>query len=415
MSRVLELIKRYVTDVGRGDAGVESFRLFNDPKGGGTHAPVRMSVSFRGGRVDNIFRNCLIGTGIYLDDTFSVNRLDGRSENLGSIGELPADDNCESMEIGFCYEKKPVTSDLLVKILQAETIFGLPVNLYKNFPISRLKIYFGANQAPLALSKGGPQELRVYQSHPYVFETTKAPSIEYLYLDDRANLASVKKPIVDYLNEELSQLLSRHAYTPKVGMRISSLFPASFFSDTTPLLGWAFIRQNVDAVVREDLVRHTTSQVNRISHRLREVGRRQKITYKGLDFGLMPINEVETVLLFQRIALSHPHLLPGGLKVALLDYSPKDIDSICRFQLSQNHPEEVGPVEFEYSLASFFKHGHDYRQVKLIICYTASPLSFPYAHGGISYFLDRSGDIPRLTNKADHSSIPCIIIEDLFR
>jgi hypothetical protein len=258
-------------------------------------------------------------------------------------------------------------------------------------------------------------QARAYKTHPFLSELTKVPIVEFLYIDDRSNLTTLKRPITDYIDEDLILLLTRHAYTPKVGLKICSIFPSTFFSNTVPLATWDFIRQQVSNIVREDLNRHTKSQVDRISKRIGEVQRRKKIISGGIDFGLAPINEVETVLLFQKLALIYPNKLPGGLRVELIDYSPKDIDSICRFQLSPNHPEETGPVEFEFSLASFFKHGHDYRQVKLIICYTIKPLVFPYFYGGINYSLDKSGIMPKLTNTLDNSSVPCLILEELFK
>ena len=124
------------------------------------------------------------------------------------------------------------------------------------------------------------------------------------------------------------------AISPKVGLTISSLFPAHFFTATVPLASWDFIRAQAGLIVKEDLERHTKSQVERISRRINEVQRRKKVFHGGVELGLAPINEVETVLLFQKIALSYPAILPGGLKVLLLDYSPKDIDSICKFQLN---------------------------------------------------------------------------------
>jgi hypothetical protein len=415
MSRVVELIKRFVTDTGQAETSVESLRLSNEPRGGNSHTTVRMTVALKNGTLDKTFYNSLMGVGIYVDDIFMATRPDGQSLRISDLSNLNSDEIFDSIEISFSFEKKPITGEQLVKTLQAETIFGLPYVLFKNWSIANLKIYYGANRDPLNLLININQQTRSYKSHPFLIDHTKSSQIEFSFIDDRSTLNTVKRPITDYLDEELMQSLTRHAYTPKVGLAISSLFPAHFFTATVPLASWDFIRTQAGLIVKEDLERHTKSQVERISRRINEVQRRQKVFHGGVELGLAPINEVETVLLFQKIALSFPKMLPGGLKVLLLDYSPKDIDSICKFQLSPNHPEETGPVEFEFSLSSFFKHGHDYRQVKLIICYTAEPLVFPYTHGGINYALDRSGPIPRLTNRLDHSSIPCLIIEDLFK
>ena len=415
MSRVVELIKRFVADTGQSETSVKSLRLSNDPRGVNTLTTVRMIVSFTNEVIDQIFLNSIVGTGIYLDDTFLALQPDGKSIKIDDISKLNNEKFFKEIEIGFSYEKKPITSEQIIKKLQAETIFGLPHVLFKNVPISNLKIYFGVNQSALQLLKESALQARAYKTHPFLSELTKVPIVEFLYIDDRSNLTTLKRPITDYIDEDLILLLTRHAYTPKVGLKICSIFPSNFFSNTVPLATWDFIRQQVSNIVREDLNRHTKSQVDRISKRIGEVQRRKKIISGGIDFGLAPINEVETVLLFQKLALMYPNKLPGGLRVELIDYSPKDIDSICRFQLSPNHPAETGPVEFEFSLASFFKHGHDYRQVKLIICYTIKPLVFPYFYGGINYSLDKSGIMPKLTNTLDNSSVPCLILEELFK
>lgn len=415
MSRVIELIKRFVTDTGQSETSIESFQLSNVPKSDNGHLAVRMIVSLTGGKLDQVFYNCLLSAGIYVDDTFKVTSIDGNCIAISDIYCIPKDGNFKSFEIVFSYEKKPVTIDLIVKSLQSETIFGLPAELFKNKPIAKLQIFFGANNEPINIKKNTAEKTRAHDSYPYVFTFTKTPYVEFNFINDRSNFVTLKRPITDYVDVDLILLLTRHAYTPKVGIKLSSVFPSNYFASTVPLASWDFLRGQVASIVSEDLSNHTKSQVNRISKRIDSVQRRAKIIYQGAQLGLVPINEVETVLLFQKIALNFPALLPGGLKVSLLDYSPKDIDSICKFQLSPNHPEETGPVEFEYSLASFFKHGHDYRQVKLIICYKTNPLIFPYAHGGINYKLDVSGFLPKLTNTFDGTSIPCLILEKLFK
>lgn len=415
MSRVVELIKRFVTDTGQAESSIDYFRLSNEPRGRNSYITVRIFVAFKNGIVDKTFYNSLVGVGINVDDSFMATRPDGQSLKISDLAILNSDETFNSVEILFSFEKKPITGELLIKTLQSETIFGLPSILFSNRPIVNLRIFYGANKDPLILLMNSTGQTRAYEQHPFIIEYNKSSNVEFLFINDRSTLSTIKRPITDYLDEELLQSLTRHAYTPKVGLTIRSLFPPHFFKNNIPLASWDFIRAQSKNVVTEDLDRHTKSQVERIIRRLNEVQRRKKVSYGGIDFGLEPINEVETVLLFQKIALNHSEILPGGLKVLLLDYSPRDIDSICKFQLSPNYPEETGPVEFEFSLLSFFKHGHDYRQVRMIICYTILPLVFPFSYGGINYDMDRSGPIPRLTNRLDNSSIPCLIIEDLFK
>ena len=70
MSRVVELIKRFVADTGQSETSVKSLRLSNDPRGVNSLTTVRMTVSFTNEVIDQIFLNSIVGTGIYLDDTF---------------------------------------------------------------------------------------------------------------------------------------------------------------------------------------------------------------------------------------------------------------------------------------------------------------------------------------------------------
>jgi hypothetical protein len=228
-------------------------------------------------------------------------------------------------------------------------------------------------------------------------------------------LVNKKVDIKNYLSASSLDELERHAYSPKVGLKIYSLFPSSLLNEIIPLKSWRWLIEQVQEIVQSDLTRHTRDQVKRINERISALRSRNKIVITGIELGCVPQNEVETVLLFQKISLSYPNLLPQGLSVRLLDYSPKDIDSICEVQLTKDHPPVVVPVEFEFSLKSFFSHGHDYRQVYLIICYTQKPLNFPVSIGGITYDLDKTSSLPRLINTADKTFTHCLILEDMFK
>jgi hypothetical protein len=52
-----------------------------------------------------------------------------------------------------------------------------------------------------------------------------------------------------------------------------------------------------------------------------------------------------------------------------------------------NGPASPRAVEFEYSLRSFFAHGHDPQQVALVICYTLDGMEFPFDYFGMTLFL----------------------------
>ena len=173
MSRVIELIKRFVTDTGQLKSGVDSLQLSNVPRGENGHQVVRMIIPLQDGKLDQIFHNCLLSAGIYVDDIFTVSTIDGGRVTISDLAHINRDDNFKALEIAFSYEKKPITSDLIIKTLQSETIFGLPEVLFKNYPISKLKIFFGANTEPINIKKNTKELTRAYNSYPYILSFTK--------------------------------------------------------------------------------------------------------------------------------------------------------------------------------------------------------------------------------------------------
>ena len=413
MSRVVELIEQFVVQTGQGEVSVREIRLFNELIPDTSSFNVKLEVFFHQEKFDRVFLKCLLNIGTYTDDVFRAHKSNG--EITEGINLIDSEEKTHKLSLIFTRERRHVTAPSIIQSLQSKTIFGLPSILFKNFPISNLKIYLGASEQSLALLKISPHQLQIHESHGYITEATSDGCIEFIYLDGKGCLVSQKKQTKDYLEADTSASLARHAYSPKRGLKCISLFPEHYFSTRLPLSRLPPFRAAINSVVLKELDTHTSAQVRRISRRIQSAQQRSKLKLRGIEFAPVPTNELETILLFQKIALSNADLLPGGLKVEILDYSPKDIDAVCRFQIDPNYPEETGPVEFEYSLANFFRHGHDYRQVKLIICYTLAGLNFPYLHGGITYDIDRSGLLPKLFNNLGDCSLPCLIIQDLFR
>jgi hypothetical protein len=413
MSRVVELIEQFVTQTRYSETSVASLRFSNEGVSEAGGCSVKIHITFCNGIFDKVLFRCLLNLGSYVDDRYVLKASDG--EDVQSLQLVSLEKKFDEISVVYTHEKKPITIDAITGLLQTRTIFGLPSVLFQNFPIANLKIFFGASQHPLSLLKTSEQQLRTYEGHPFIIEDTDSGSVDFLYLDERFTLVLKKNPIRQYISEDILLALTRHALVPKRGVRLTSLFPPELFSVDRPLYQLTQLKQRISQNVENDLEYHTISQVRRISERIAKVQQRARLFSGSIDFGVVPKNEFETILLFQKISLGNEPKLPGGLKISILDYSPKDIDAICKIQLGPNYPEETGPVEFEYALVNFFQHGHDYRQVKVIICYTVGSLVFPYSHAGIKYDLDRSGVVPKLTNDLGDCSVPCLVIEDLFR
>ena len=416
MSRALEIIRRFVADTGHKNTAVENIRINLGPHQDGSHS-IFLEIKFRNNAVDDVLYSCLTAIVVFTEDSFHIQRPEDNDWSPINLHDLNRAEPIKLLKIHLVRERSHLTIDSIQKTLRASTLFGLPKKLVTGLPISKLKLHYGVNSQPLDLFTDihSTESVNVYENHGFIYEIIATPYIDFIYINDHGNLVTKKIAILNYLPPQVINDLVRHAYTPKVGIKISSLFPSSFFNEVIPLKTWRWLTQQIQDIVLSDLKRHTRDQVKRISERISALASRTKIIKNGIDFGCVPQNEVETVLLFQKISLSYPQLLPQGMSVRILDYSPKDIDSICEVQLTMDHPPTVVPVEFEFSLRSFFSHGHDYRQVHLIICYTQNPLSFPTTIGGITYDLDKTSSLPKLTNTADKSFAHCLILEDLMK
>ena len=416
MSRALEIIRRFVADTGNKHSNVEFIRINLGPYQGGSHSTF-LEIRFSKNTIDDVLYNCLTAIGVFTEDSFFLKRTEASEWSKIALHEINRSESIAFLKIHLVREKSHLTIDTIQKTLRSSTVFGLPKALVAGLPVSKLKLHYGVNSEALDLFSdfSSNVSINVFENHGFIHDKISTPHVEFFYINDHGNLVNKKISIQNYLSPSTQIDLERHAYSPKVGLRIFSLFPSSFFNEIFPMQSWRWLKEQVQTIVQEDLIRHTRDQVKRISERISALGSRKKIIRMGIELGCVPQNEVETVLLFQKISLSYPQLLPQGLSVRLLDYSPKDIDSICEVQLTKDHPPLVVPVEFEFSLKSFFSHGHDYRQVELIICYTQKPLNFPYSIGGITYELDKTISLPRLINTADKSYTHCLILEDMFK
>jgi hypothetical protein len=219
--------------------------------------------------------------------------------------------------------------------------------------------------------------------------------------------------IDNYLNIDLKKKLFRYSYKSRLSISFHSLIPEDYFTSLIPLFDLLELKQQINYSVNRSLDDFLLSQVRALEERIASLQNRKKIYYQNSYLGLEPENEVETVLLLERITAVGLNQLPNGMRIRVLDYSPRGIDAICDYSPNSNEPQIRIPVEFEFSLKNFFDHGHDPRQTKLIICYEVESIQFPYDHHGVIFELDTTQSIPRLFSREDGVTVNCLIIKNL--
>jgi hypothetical protein len=415
MSRALRLIAQYFMYVWDEKTTIDSIRISNEIEHQPLACRTKVSVRFKEETFDQNFYKSLLSLGLFLDDICELHTVSGETQRLAEVTPDVLSSKTSGIDLLFFKELKPISTKQIISTLKAETFYGLPASLYQHQDAHQVKVFFGAGLKPLDLKIRYEGQSRMYDGQSFILKNNQSGSISLTYLDEVGQLKVKSGRLFNYLDSSTKNQIFRHAFTPKSGMSIYTTKIRSELVGDNFLTGWPLLKELLQKGVKDELSAHTAVQVKRITHRLQRVNHREWLIAGNKKVFLVPQNEVETVLLFQKIAHQFPQLLPQGMRIDILDYSPKDIDSICKFQLSPHHPEEIIPVEFEFRLESFFKHGHDHRQVKLIICFTVNPLTFPFEHGGVNYNLNRTTPIPRLENNFDHSSIPCLILDELFR
>jgi len=415
MSRALEFIQRLVCQTGLNATWVKSIRVTNDPVREGVFV-TRVTTEFAGSKFDDLILGAISNSGHYLEDEYLLFFADATTVLVKDIVELKkisTGKSVDKVEFGFSFEKKPLTVIALVKALQTNSIFGLPKKIIHSLPVSQVKVFFGASLNEVNLFKDSKEGVGSYEGNPYVIETIATPHVEFMCLDELGRLEYKKIGIDQYVPKEMLDELVRYSFTPKVGLKIYGLFSVNTLSAEVPFKYWQVLKAKCIDIVGTGLSRHQQAQLERINSRITAVSKRKRVSFHGEDLGCEPSNEVETVLLFQRMSLLSSNPFPNGMVVKILDYSPQDIDSICDVKMSRSHPSSINPVEFEFSLKNFFLHGHDYRQVKLVICYTVAPLNFPYLHGGITYQIDNTGGITKIKTTDGHHCFDCLVLQDI--
>ena len=415
MSRALEFIQRLICQTGVLETRIKSIRVSNDPVHNGVFV-TRVMTEFLDSMFDNTILGALTSSGHYLEDEYLLFMDDQTTllvKDVVELRDISINRSVKMIEFGFSYEKKPLTVNSLVKSLQSNSIFGLPKKIIQSLPVSKIKIYFGANSNEVLLFKSSEENLGSFNGYAYIIETTASPYVEITCLDELGRLEYKKIGIEKYVDTALIDQLNRYSFTPKVGLKVYGLFDVSELSAEIPFTNWMVLKEKCNFLVGASLARHQHSQLERINNRIIAVSKRKRVSFQSIDLGCEPSNEVETVLLFQRMSSLINNPFPNGMIVKILDYSPQDIDSICDVKISRNHPASINPVEFEFSLKNFFLHGHDYRQVKLVICYTVSPMIFPFIHGGISYEIEKNGGLVKIKTSDGNHCFDCLVLQEI--
>jgi len=414
MHRSIAFIERLITTIGVAESSVKSIRLSNEAPENISIDSIRVEINFLSSGIDDFFHQTVNSTGFFVDDVIAISSEGYRSRSATELKSIRFEGEVQVVQIFFSNERN-ITADKLKSALITETAFGLPAALTKLLPVSKIKFYFGSNQQPMNLSAADAGVVSVHNDIAFMQEQIESPYIEWRWIAPNGKISVKRVELTEYTSASNRDLLKRFSLTPKIGFKVYGFFSPELMTQSVPCLDWTNLVNNINQKVESYVERYTRDQVARVSSRINRVHHRPDVFYKNRNISKEPENEVETVILFDRLCRTENMSFPGGLKVKILDYSPKDIDSICEISISPDSPALVGPVEFEYAIKSFFDHGHDYRQVKLIICYTVGSLAFPYTTGGITYMLDLSQGLPKLRNSNDEMSVPCLILDRIVK
>ena len=393
MSRALLLLGKLFTGIGKSGTSVSSVRLH------GIAGGCVLQIEIPNGPCKPLLET--LRTSIWQPSDSAFASTLGTQCKFDPTTEVPPVD-CRSITISLLPDAVPTLPDL--KRTALGTALGMPSLLTKGLPIDKIDIYFGANAIPVVLNRPNAQ-LWHFQSSRVATRDLDRFEVEFNYLSS-GHFRKISVSADSYLSSELASTSRRLKFRPQQGITVFTLEDVGEAEKpfgNEPVLG-----SKVNSLFEVALKLHQNRQLSRINSRLSECSSRPHVKAGGALIGVEPRNEVETLILLER--LTSRGFLPCGIKLEVVEYSPRDIDSICRYARSSGAPLTTVSVEFEYCLANFFQHGHDPRQIQLIICYRG--MKFPYDHEGHTYkLLETPGSIPRLVCEAEGVSVDCLILE----
>lgn len=313
----------------------------------------------------------------------------------------------DELEVCFVLTAESLPSQQSVILaLRRQTIFGFPLIFYKNHSVSKILFFWGVSRNPIDLSSidGQNSSIKSKDGIEYSIVRAEHPFISFIYLNESRELKNKQVSCANYLTQDLSNRVNRYKVKFKSGFDVYSFLDPNDFRLETPFPQWSELVSLVNELVENSIQDHLKLQVEKIENRVTAVQSRKSLLFRGDYLGVVPTNEVETVLLCERYVSKNGGCLGTSARLKILDLSPNGIDSICEFSPDLNTPSKVVPVEFEYFLRNFFNHGHDPRQVELIICYSIKSMIFPYDHYGKTYVLDKTGEFTRLVDLSTGTS-----------
>lgn len=414
MSRVTSILVRFIQEIDPVNCSINSIRIKSNYRGAVSGVEFFFSKIAEGAWPNII--SLLHEAGFKVDDLIGYNQQSAQQISFESLTKLEKDLGASDEIYFFLAAESAVHPSVLIDELRKKTIYGFPVNLFSQYRILDLQFYFGASSLPTKISTDIflAESIRSKDGLPYVFQKNESGKIEFNFLTPSRVFKKQLIPIDRYLSFDISQRVNRFKHSLKNGFTFYCFFPESEFSVEVPLTNWTTLTDLVKISAETSLNSMLKSQVQAIEDRIASTSKRKRVFFKGEELGLLPKNEQETVILFERFLAKNNYQFGGDARLKLLDYSPQGIDSVCSFSASLNEPMTAVAVEFEFLLKNFFDHGHDPQQVKLILCYSMKSVSFPYDHFGVIFDLDRTWKLPRLVNTATNNSCYVFALEDVL-
>lgn len=412
MSRAVAAVRGLISAIGLHETSIVSIRLISKVAADNLGATV-LEIAFSPMGMDTKIPLVFSSMGLFIEDQIECVDDSGHRQSYlpADLQKLFGDSSVKRLIVTLSREPS-LGQPHLIDVLRRDTVFGFGDWVQKHAPVTKVSIFYGVSTVPLKVLSTTGLQARVYKSRPWVAHEIDGPFVEFVYLDESGLQRNRKLPLDSYLDSGRKLRRQRYLFKPKRGFKVLSLFSPAWFSAKVPLPEWSEFKEQVFSAFDSSFKNHMSGQVQRLEARIKGLPRRRQIKFHGESVGFSPRNEIETIILLERMILRAPSDLPFGIKLKLLECSPQDIDAICEYSRVPNGPASPRAVEFEYSLRSFFAHGHDPQQVALVICYTLGGMEFPFEYFGMTYSLERGKGIPRIHCSADGSAVDCLILEE---
>jgi hypothetical protein len=341
--------------------------------------------------------------GVYTDDEVSFDN--GSSQPLSEIlasGEIT--ERAVSKVTLRLINEREFNLSSIPDYLQRETVFGFPLELVKNLSVTKLKVFVGASREPVGLFFHPLQNITIqaHDGYPFAFFLNPMKGINLYLLGNDGGIKVFNLDADSYLSITNKLLTIRFKHKPKLNYSIYTRLPETFGFTDLPFRDFNFLVDKINSDTHRLVDEHLKKQVEQLDERLESVRTRKKVYYEMIELGIAPRSELETVLLIDRYVRQKNNSLTSGGRFKLLEYSPTGIDAVVEFALP-GAPVSVVAAEFEYELRNFFEHGHDIRQVKIILCYSMRGTEFPFVHCGVTYYLNKRGELPSISRDCDEA------------